>query len=81
MIGVSERAERCIECTVERFALSNGEKYLQCSLACPACGHLSSFPCSGEEGIATSRRGMRPARNAARPASTAPRIACAIRIG
>ena len=38
-------------------------------------------PSIGDDGTATSRRGMRPARYASRPASTASRIAVAMRTG
>src|ERR1700674_2098592 len=49
--------------------------------SCNGRVHEPSIPVVGEEGTATSRRGILPARYACLPASTAPFIAAAMRIG
>src|SRR5450759_130959 len=49
--------------------------------SCDGGVHEPSIPVAGDEGTATSRRGILPARYACLPASTAPFIAAAMRTG
>src|SRR5919108_3277955 len=82
-----EPRRRVLQRTVGELTGTHGTQRLERNAPCVCRARhapgsaQASMPPAGDDGTATSRRGMRPARKARRPACTARRIAAAIRTG